>query len=643
MSTPPSAFTDASDAASALERVVALAGLGDGSLARFREELASLADELEAGFEPEAGAPLAPRTPTADLDALRDDRGRAARQVDERASWQAQAPEWRDGWLRTPPVRGSGDEDPSLPFAPDEAPRATPPTPPPHHAAVAAPFEDATALAAAIASRAISPREVLAHYTRVLSRDALRGRLDPWNALVDWRAEPPPDLGTASVHGPLHGVPLAVKTNICVEGFTTNCASRALADWRAPYTATCVRRLVTAGAVPFASANMDEFAMGSSGERSAFGSTRNPWSPVDTALVPGGSSSGSAAAVAAGLAPLALGTDAGGSIRQPAALCGISGLRPTRGRLSRFGVVAFSSSFDVVGPVARSARDLYFALRAMDGADPREATRMAAWSSALALPGHAVPNAIDAVLGPGEGARPRQRFADGYRIGVPRKLVERSGLDAEVAASYARSLAELEAAGATLVDVELGGPEGKPDAALSAYHVISCAEAASNLARIDGMRFGPHARGARSFKLARRDLRERAFGLEVKRRVLIGTFSLAREGAERLFERARRAEAQTRAEFARAFEAVHLVALPTSPTTAFAAGARTNDPMAMYRADLLTVPASLAGVAAVSIPGPTGGLPVGLQLIAAPGADDGLLAFAAAYQHEHPHHLVTPG
>ena len=612
-----------------MERVVTLAGLGDGSLTQFREELGALADELEAAFGERSADPAAvpPVPPARRRGWSRADVPRAKPQAH---SWQAAAPEMRAGWLRVPPVRGRGDEDPYLPFASDPAALRGPKPPPPHARATPHPFEDATALVAAIAARHISTAEVFAHYTRTLSQDALSPRVDPFNALVDAHFQAHLEADSAGVGAALNGVPLVVKTNICVQGFTTNCASRALAGWRPPYTATTVRRLQAAGALPFASANMDEFAMGSSGERSAFGATRNPWSGPDVALVPGGSSSGSAAAIAAGLAPLSLGTDAGGSIRQPAALCGVSGLRPSRGRLSRFGVVAFSSSFDTIGPLAKSARDLRLAFDAMVGPDPRESSQVAEWSEALPLPGISQAKAS------------ATQWAAGWLVGVPHKLIEQSGLDDAVARSFQASLRELEQAGARLVSIELGGPQGQPDAALSAYHILSCAEAASNLARLDGMRFGPHANAASSFKLGRRDVRERTLGVEARRRILIGTLSLAREGSERLFGTARLSERQTQAEFARAFESCHLIAMPTSPTTAFAAASRINDPMAMYRADLLTVPASLAGVAAVSIPGPHAHLPVGFQLMAAPGRDEALLDLAARYQRACPHHLVSP-
>jgi len=609
---------DSDNGGQGLARVVALAGLGEESLEAFGEELSSLAEELEAAFDTQApGTAPDPGRGTVALSELREDE---ARERTHSWLWLDAAPARHGDWLDVPPVRGTGDEEPELVHL--EAEPSTPWTSPPapgHADVLPLLAEDATALAA----RRLQPADVFEAHMAPL--DSLSDPLDPWRALIDAVAPTKQQLRSLP-EGPLHGIPLVVKTNIATEGFETNCASRSLAGWRAPYTATCVRRLVAAGAVPFASANMDEFAMGSSGERSGLGATRNPWTPKDAAaaLAPGGSSSGSAAAVAAGLATLALGSDAGGSIRQPAAFCGVSGLRPSAGRLSRFGLVAFSSSFDTIGPLARSARDLQAAFGAMAGSDPRDVTTTRESGLPLIASGW-----------------------QGLTVGVPRKLLEECGLEPEVAASFQASLDELEGLGAQLVDIELGGPTGRPDAALSSYHVISCAEAASNLARVDGMRFGPALqRGPdANFKIARRELRESTFGPEVKRRLLIGTFSLARAGAPRLFERARAARDATALEFHRAFEHCALVAMPTSPTRAFALGARLADPMAMYRADLLTVPASLAGVAALSIPGPllSSATPIGFQLIAPRLGDERLLDLAARYQLKHPHHLVRPG
>lgn len=607
-----------------LARVVALAGLGESSLRQFGEELGQLAEQLEAAFVDTAAQPgFGAERAQVGIGELRADE---ARERTHTRLWLDGAPQLHGDWLRVPPVRGAKDEAPAL--WPGEAlPERAAPKPPEAGAPDVLPlaFDDATELAQRIACKELTWKEALEGFMQPLlgvrqpkiESEEQPPAIDAWNALIDarWpRREP--------AQGDLGGVPLVVKTNIASEGFETNCASHALAGWRAPYTATAVRRLVARGAIPFAAANMDEFAMGSSGETSAFGVTVNPWSRAK-ALAPGGSSSGSAAAVAAGLTPLALGSDAGGSIRQPAAFCGVCGLRPSAGRVSRFGLVAFSSSFDTIGPLARSARDLALAFDAMVGADPRDVTT----TNQPGLP----------------------LVANGWRglvVGVPRRLLEECQLEPAVAASFEASLLEIEGLGATLVDIELGGASGRPDAALSAYHIISCAEAASNLARLDGMRFGPSAGppAELSFKSARRSLREASFGSEVKRRLLIGTFSLARAGAPKLFERARAARQATTLEFQVAFQTAAVIAMPTSPTCAFPLGARLDDPMAMYRADLLTVPASLAGVAALSIPGPRlkSPLPIGLQLIAPQLADERLLALATLLQREHPHHLERP-
>ena len=560
-------------AAPELARLVDLAGLGEATLAEFGLELARLAAELEAAFGPEAGLAAAPPRRALDLAHLRDDRPLERHRA---GLWLAEAPERSGELLKVPPALGARE--------------ATPSSPPPSSWTSPAPA---------------SPG------------------LDPWNALVA-RRDPAP--GGA---GPLAGLTFAVKANLACEGLETTAASRALFGWHAPYTATVVRRLEAAGARAVATANMDEFAMGSSGEHSAHGPTVNPWSSPDEPLAPGGSSSGSAAAVAAGLVSVALGSDAGGSVRQPAALCGVTGLRPSRGRLSRFGLVAFASGFDTVGPIARGAAELAPVFGAMSGADPRDAT-----SGAPAL-------------------APDFDGWSGVRVGVPRRLLDElgDGLEPAVAGSFAAALRELEALGARLVDVELTSAE----ASLSAYHVVSCAEAASNLARFDGARFGPRPGLADDAPPAAFDelvtrVRDAGFGGEVKRRILIGTLALARprrkrggDGRRRLFAAAAEVRERVSAEFAAAFDGADLIALPTSPTCAFPLGARLADPMAMYRADLLTVPASLAGLAALSLPGPAAGpLPVGVQLLAAPGRDEFLLAAGAAWQARHPHHERRP-
>jgi aspartyl-tRNA(Asn)/glutamyl-tRNA(Gln) amidotransferase subunit A len=417
--------------------------------------------------------------------------------------------------------------------------------------------------------------------------------------------------------GTLCGVPVVLKGNLCLEGVETNCGSRVLAGYRPPYTATVVERLLAAGAIPVATAHMDEFAMGSSGENSAYSVARNPWDPERT---PGGSSSGCAAAVAAGLVPLALGSDTGGSVRQPAALCGISGFKPTYGRLSRSGLVAFGSSLDQIGLLTRSVRDLELGLAALSGADERD-------SSSLAEP--PVEPLLDATL-------------EGVRIGVPEEYTA-SGLDARVRECIEAALLELEALGARCIPLSLPST----GLAIACYYVLATAEAASNLARFDGVRFGPRSAGDGTLAGMQAATRSDGFGPEVKRRILLGTFVLSRGYHEAWYGRANRVRAELAAEFSAAFERVDLIAGPTTPDLAFRLGAKSSDPLAMYLSDALTVPASLAGLPAVSVPAgfaSDGGcdLPVGLQLIGPSGRDVEVLAAARRYQGATRHHLRRP-
>ncbi|MDX6659414.1 MAG: aspartyl-tRNA(Asn)/glutamyl-tRNA(Gln) amidotransferase subunit [Solirubrobacteraceae bacterium] len=425
----------------------------------------------------------------------------------------------------------------------------------------------------------LAPAEVFAAY-----RD--RAAADELNAFL-WVAD---DAGDAAdeASSPLGGVPVAVKDLFCTEGVPSQAGSRILEGYRPPYTATVVRRLAEGGAPLLGKTNQDEFAMGSSTENSGYGPTLNPW---DRTRVPGGSSGGSAAAVAAGLAPWAIGTDTGGSIRQPAALCGIVGLKPTYGACSRYGMIAFASSLDQAGPLARDVRDAALLFTHMVGRDERDAT-------SLEFP---------------EPVRlPEAERLDGIRLGVPEELSsDEAGIEPGVREAFEGSLRLAEELGATVHDIAL------PHAphALSAYYLIAPAEASSNLARFDGVRYGLRVDGEASLLEMYERTRAAGFGPEVKRRIMLGTYALSSGYYDAYYGRAQRVRTKISEDFRAAFEQVDFVVTPTSPTVAFPLEAKTDDPLAMYLSDYCTVPMPLAGIPAISIPnGLSDGLPVGLQL-----------------------------
>lgn len=425
---------------------------------------------------------------------------------------------------------------------------------------------------------------------------------------------------------PLAGVAVGIKDQLVTQGLETTCASKILRGFLPPYDATAVARLRQAGAVILGKLNQDEFAMGSSTEWSAHFPTKNPW---DHHRVPGGSSGGSAAAVAAGLCALSLGTDTGGSVRQPAALCGVSGLRPTYGRVSRYGVVAFASSLDQIGPLGGSVRDLALALSVIGGPDEHDAT-----CARSALPDYRT--SCEATI-------------RGLRIGVPRAYFG-ARLQPGVQAAVESALAELERQGARLCEIRLP----RPEVALAAYSLLSSAEAASNLARYDGVRYGQRSAvlgedEAAAVKSLREATRGDGFGPEVKRRLLTGTYILRAEHREHYYGRAAAARAELTRAFTAAFADCDVMATPTSPTVAFALGTALADPVALHAFDVYTVPPSLAGLPALSIPcgfagdsaaSPT--LPVGLQLIAPPFAEERLFAVGASYQRHTDWHLRHP-
>jgi aspartyl-tRNA(Asn)/glutamyl-tRNA(Gln) amidotransferase subunit A len=407
---------------------------------------------------------------------------------------------------------------------------------------------------------------------------------------------------------------VAVKDLLDVEGVPTTCGSRILEGYRPPFTATAVARLEAAGAILVGKTNMDEFAMGSSTENSAYKLTRNPW---DRARVPGGSSGGSAVAVSAGMVPLALGTDTGGSIRQPAALCGVVGLKPTYGRVSRYGVVAFASSLDQVGPLARTVEDVALAATVLSGVDTADAT-----SSRVEVPD------FRAALAGG---------AAGLRVGVPWSFLEK-GVDAGVMAAFRAALRDLEAAGARTVEVAL------PHAphAVATYYIVATAEASSNLARFDGVRYGLRV-PAGDLRRMYGETRDRGFGPEVKRRIVLGTFVLSAGYYDAYYLRAQKVRTLIRRDFEGALRTCDVVATPTTPSPAFRIGERTADPLQMYLEDIFTVPANLAGIPGLSLPcGLVSGLPVGLQLLGRPFDESTLLRAGHAYQQGTSHHLAVP-
>ena len=405
---------------------------------------------------------------------------------------------------------------------------------------------------------------------------------------------------------PLHGVPVALKDNLCLRGMPATAGSRLLAPYEPPYDATAAARLEAAGAVVIGKTACDEFAMGSSTENCAFGPTRNPWAPD---RIPGGSSGGSAAAVAAGMVPLALGSDTGGSVRQPAALCGVVGVKPTYGRVSRYGLIAFASSLDQIGPIARTVTDAALGLEAISGPDPRDATAHDA----------PVPSFSGALSG---------RIA-GARIGVPRHLL-REGVDEDVLAAFDASLGTLASLGAEIVEIEL--PHSRY--AIPVYYLIAPAEASSNLARYDGVRYGVRAAGAADLGGMYRASRSAGLGPEVKRRIMLGTYVLSAGYYDAYYLKAQQVRTLIRRDHERALDEVTAIATPTSPTPAFPLGERIDDPVQMYLTDVFTVGAPLAGLPALSVPCgfTSAGLPAGLQLVGRAWDEVTLLNLAYAYE-----------
>ena len=410
--------------------------------------------------------------------------------------------------------------------------------------------------------------------------------------------------------GALAGVPVAVKDNICVRGLQASCGSRILGDYHPPYNATVIERLQQAGAVIIGKTNCDEFAMGSSNENSAFGPVRNPW---DTTRVPGGSSGGSAAAVAAGIVPVALGSDTGGSVRQPASLVGVVGLKPTYGRNSRYGLVAFASSLDQVGIFARNVEDVARVLGVIAGRDSHDATT-------ADVP---VPDYTASLTGDLKGAR----------LGFPRALFG-EGLDEEVGNAVKAVVDVYRDLGAEIVDVEL--PHAKY--AIAVYYIIATAEASSNLARFDGVRYGFRAEDTPELRQMYRRTREEGFGAEVKRRIMLGTYVLSAGYYDAYYLKAQKVRTLIKNDFLSAFQSCDAIITPTAPSTAFALGEKVDDPLAMYLNDIYTVTANLAGVPGISVPCGLSAerLPIGFQLLGPYWSEPALFKLAHAYAQARP-------
>ncbi|MBI2502267.1 MAG: Asp-tRNA(Asn)/Glu-tRNA(Gln) amidotransferase subunit GatA [Candidatus Latescibacteria bacterium] len=409
--------------------------------------------------------------------------------------------------------------------------------------------------------------------------------------------------------GPLAGIPVALKDLICVRGGRTTCGSRILEDFIAPYDATVVEKLRRADAVLIGKTNMDEFAMGSSTENSHFGPTCNPRAPD---RVPGGSSGGSAAAVAADQTILALGSDTGGSVRQPAGYCGVVGLKPTYGRVSRYGLVAYASSLDQIGPVTKDVQDAALLLQVVAGHDPRDATSV----------DQPVPD-YEAVLSQG---------VKGLRVGMAREHFG-PGLDEEIRQAIQQAARRLEGEGAQLVEVSLP-VAGHPDYCIGAYYLIAMAEASANLARYDGVRYGYRAPGARDLQDLYRQTRSQGFGAEVKRRIMLGTYALSAGYYDAYYLKAQQVRTLIRRDFEQAFAACEVLLSPVAPTTAFCLGEQLEDPLQMYLNDIYTVSVNLAGLPGISVPTALSGagLPIGAQLLAAPFREETLLRAAQALE-----------
>jgi len=414
----------------------------------------------------------------------------------------------------------------------------------------------------------------------------------------------------------LFGIPVAIKDNICTEGIRTTCSSKILENFIPPYDGTVIKKLKGLGSVLVGKTNLDEFAMGSSTENSAFGHTRNPW---DITRIPGGSSGGSAAAVSADMCIAALGSDTGGSIRQPAAFCGVVGLKPTYGRVSRYGLVAFASSLDQIGPITKNVKDAAILLNVISGHDPNDST-----SAGIAVPD------FTSVIG---------RDIKGLKLGVPKEYFT-EGMDPDVESAVKQAIGKLESLGAIPVEISLP----HTGYAVAAYYILATSEASSNLARYDGVKYGLRVEGEDLIEMYMKT-REQGFGAEVKRRIILGTYTLSSGYYDAYYKKAQQVRTLIRQDFDRAFDKVDVIVTPTTPSPAFKAGEKTDDPLQMYLADIFTISVNLAGVPGMSVPcGFTSGeLPVGLQIIGKHFDEESILKIAYAYEQATEWHKKKPG
>lgn len=472
----------------------------------------------------------------------------------------------------------------------------------------------------AILQKKISARELTEAFLSHIAR--VEGNIHAYNTLTPETALADADridslLARGETVGPLAGAPIAVKDNLCTLGIATTCSSKILENFIPPYDATVVTRLKSAGAITLGKTNMDEFAMGSSTENSAYEKTRNPW---DISRIPGGSSGGSAAAVAASFACAALGSDTGGSIRQPAALCGVLGLKPTYGRVSRYGLIAFASSLDQVGPLTRDVTDMALLMNVIGGYDPKDST-----SADIPMP-DLTQNLLDGI--------------NGLRIGLPKEYFMRGGMDEAVEGAVSSAIKQFEKLGAKMVEVSLPHSEY----AVATYYLLATAEASSNLARYDGVRYGHRTEDPKDLLELYMKSRQEGFGPEVKRRIMLGTYALSSGYYDAYYKKAQQVRTLIKNDFDEAWNQVDLILAPTTPTPAFRFGEKTDDPLQMYLSDIFTISVNLAGIPAISLPCGFSkeNLPIGLQLMGRPFDEATILKAAFAFEQETDFHKRRP-